>query len=309
MSGHRRQPSKVIQERRRSVAKGLASRASRDQLVRKGIVLNLSENELRIRDLETEVAALKGELEQQAANNSRDLREQLSTAERTAQEANLEFASQARNIHVMREKHLKEKKELEGKLSRSLLDQIKKRSGAFYDDVSAALQSTMADEAAVRARELSQQLEDIELQLQTATEEHRRVLEAQKTALLAKHQTEMDAARGQFDRRMESRLAQLAENHDAEMRRHDLEASKQHSDDLDRVQRDWAKRWSDREREFLSTESKRSATRQEELDAAKASFKVQQEKTERRHHQELRERDRRDMALLQEKLDELSRAR
>ena len=309
MSRHRRKPSQIIQERRRSVAQGLASRSSRNRLVQKGIVLNLSENELRIRDLETEVAALKGELEQQAANNSREHREQMSQAEKTAQEANLEFASQARNIHVTREKHLKEKKDLEGKLSRSLLDQIKKRSGKFYDDVSAALQATMADEAAIRARELEKELEEIELKLQTASEEHRRSLEAQKTALLAKHSTEMDAARNQYDRRLEARLAQLAENHDAEMRRHDLEASKQHSDDLDRVQRDWAKRWSDRERECLEKESQRDATRQEELDTAKADFKSQQAEAERRHHQELRERDRRDMALLQEKLDELSRAR
>ena len=107
---HRRGPS--MQERRASVAQGLASRASRQQLVRKGIVLNLSANERRIRELDAEVAALKGELEQQAANHSRDLRDQLSSAEKTAREANLEFASQARGIHVMREKFLKEKKNL-----------------------------------------------------------------------------------------------------------------------------------------------------------------------------------------------------
>ena len=110
---HRRNVSQ-LHERRRSVAQGLASRSSRQQLVRKGIVVDLSENEIRIRDLQVEVQALKGELQQQAANHSRDLQDRVTSAERTAQEANLEFASQARGIHVMREKHLKEKKELEG---------------------------------------------------------------------------------------------------------------------------------------------------------------------------------------------------
>ena len=118
------------------MAKALGSRRKRADLVQRGIVVDLSEDEMKIRDLEVEVAALKGELEQQAANHSRDLREQLARAETTAQEANLEFASQARGIHQMRERHLQEKQDLEGKLKRGLLDQIKKRSGEFYTKVS-----------------------------------------------------------------------------------------------------------------------------------------------------------------------------
>ena len=307
MSRHRRGPS--MADRRQSIAQGLASRNSRQQLVRKGVVVDLSSDERRIRELDAEVAALKGELEQQASNHSRDLVENMGKAERVAQEANLEFASQARGIHVMREKHLKEKKEVERNMSRTLLDQIKKRKGKFYDDVSAALKSTMEDEAVQRLRELEQELKNLENQLQSAKGQHRHELEQAKEAAMHKHQLELQAAESAFDARLDARLAQLTTKHEEDTRRKNNETSKQHSDDLDKIQREWAARWSDRERDFLETEAKRNQSRQDELDAAKTNYKNQKIEMEKRHHVELKERDRRDMALLQEKLNELGKAR
>ena len=188
----------------------------------------MSENEIRIRDLSTEVSALKGELEQQAANHSRDMNDRLSTAESIAQEANLEFASQARGIHVMREKHLHEKQDLERKLSRTLLDQIKKRKGTFYDDVSAALKSTMAEEGVVRARQLQQQVEALEEQLLHAKGEQRTALEGQKQALVQLHAQEMEQATVLFHARLDQRLASLTEEHQAAMQKKDNASSLAH---------------------------------------------------------------------------------
>jgi hypothetical protein len=209
----------------------------------------------------------------------------------------------------MREKFLKEKKNLESKLSRTLLDQIKKRQGKFYDDVSTALKATMQEEATIRARELQEKLDSLKQQLVAADGERRRALEEQREAALRKQQTELEAAEVSFEVRLETRLAQLTRQHDEAARRRDNEVSRQHSDDLDKIQGEWSKRWSDRERDYLEAEAKRQTQREQELTNAKADFKAKSAEIEKRHHEELKERDRRDMALLQEKLDELGRAR
>ena len=305
-----------MQERRTSVAAALASRSSRQLLVRKGIVVDLSENQIRIRDLQTQVQALKGELEQQAANHHRDMEDRVSTASKKAQEANLEFASQARNIHKQRERHLKEKQTLESKLSRSLLDQIKKRSGKFYDDVSRALAATMAEEGVVKARELQQQLAVLEEQLNAAQGElnaaqgeHRLALDQQKKLLESQAKEERAAQRLLFDERLDARVASLTEEHNAMLRQRHNEGSTKHSQDLDAIQRDWASKWSEREREYLEGELSWKRQSEEELEKLKMDYQQQKNNQDKQHRLALKERDRRDLSLLQEKLDELSRAR
>jgi len=298
-----------MQERRTSVAAALASRSSRQLLVRKGIVVDLSENQIRIRDLQTQVQALKGELEQQAANHHRDMEDRVSNASKKAQEANLEFASQARNIHKQRERHLKEKQMLESKLSRSLSDQIKKRSGKFYDDVSRALAATMAEEGVVKARELQQQLAVLEEQLNAAQGEHRVALEQQKKLLERQAKEERAAQRLLFDERLDARVASLTEEHNAMLRQRHNEGSTKHSQDLDAIQRDWASKWSEREREYLEGELSWKRQSEEELEKLKMDYQQQKNNQDKQHRLALKERDRRDLSLLQEKLDELSRAR
>jgi hypothetical protein len=308
---HRRQASQVFLSRRGSVAKALDPRVrrNRDDLVKRGVVVELSAEERMIRELEAEVSALKGELEQQASNHSRDQRDMIARAEMTAQEANLEFASQARAIHQSRERHLKEKKDLEGKLTRALLDQIKKRSGEFYVKVSKALKATMADEAVVRERELEQQLAELEDTMRGADADHAREKEAQRAALRADFELEQAAARDAFQQRLDGRCAELQAKHDEQLRALREDNSRKHSLDLDKIQSEWSKRWSNREREFLDQEAKREAQRQQELEAARNDHKRKEAEMARRHAEDLKERDRRDMAMLQQKLDELGRAR
>ena len=305
----RRQPSKVFQTRRGSVAKALGSRRNRADLVQRGIVVDLSKDELRIRDLETEVAALKGELEQQAANHSRDLRDQLARAETTAQEANLEFASQARGIHQMRERHLREKQDLEGKLKRGLLDQIKKRSGEFYTKVSKALKATMAEEEAIRARELEAQLHSLEEAMKAADENEKAKLDSQRTSLLADFEIQKAAAHDAFEKRLDQRCSELQSKHEAEMLRAMQDTSRKHSLDLDKIESNWSKKWSEREREFLDQQAKGEMQRQQELVTAENEHKRKISEMIRRHAEELKNRDRKDMAMLQQKLDELGKAR
>ena len=97
--------------------------------------------EKEIKDLETQVSALKAELNQQAANHHRELDERLEAAKKTAEEANLEFASQARGINQMRERHLKEKQSLEESTWLRLFDDIRHKRD-FYQQVTQKLRDT-----------------------------------------------------------------------------------------------------------------------------------------------------------------------
>ena len=202
----------------------------------------------------------------------------------------------------------------------------------------------MKEEGIAKARELRMQLDELEERLQAAAGEHRKELEEQKKRLQSMFDADRENDKLQFDRRLERRLEELTKEHNDLLRRRENESSKNHSKDLDQIQREWAKRWSDRERDYLEAEQQSSSERQRELDDAKEQYQKQQAESEKRHLLALKERgrikngscflfvwfvfletnfkthsdnfvifetllDRRDMSLLQEKLEELGRAR
>ena len=88
-----------------------------------------------------------------------------------------------------------------------------------------------------------------------------------------------------------------------------LEMEAQHSANTEKLQRDWAQRWAERERQFADEQKLKGEQRRKELDDMRTEYKRLLAESATRMEEETKERDRRDIALLQEKLDQLNETR
>lgn len=298
-----------MRERRTSVMLALKSRPSHQELVRRGIVVSMTTDQRKIKELEVEVAALKAELTTQAANHHRELEERLEQAQKSAQEANLEFASQARGIHKMREQHLREKQSLEESIRLRLFDDIRHKRGQFYSDVTRTLRETLEQELVEREKKLENDIIELEQRMKGADAETRRAMEKERREMRAQFEEAKATELAQLQDRLEAKARQLTSQLTREHESKRLALEAENSAKSDKLQQEWAQRWAERESKYTEEEARKNEQRRKEIEDMRLEYKRLLSESSQRMEQEMKERDRRDIALLQEKLNELNEAR